>query len=136
LPRQRVKDSIRCLLDSPPPAAATPVSYSAETLVPAERQTVLNALSLTETNVGSIMTPRHRIAWVDLNEPQELILARLKDSAYGQIVVCDGSLERVIGIVRKQDLLDLCLDRNGAALHAATRSSVLIPETESILTAI
>jgi predicted tellurium resistance membrane protein TerC/predicted transcriptional regulator len=136
LPRQRVKESIRRLLDSLPPAATTPGSYSAETLVPAERQMILNALSLTETNIGSIMTPRHRIAWVDLNEPQELILARLKGSAYGQIVVCNGALERVIGILRKQDLLDLCLDRNGAALHAATQSGVLIPETESILTAI
>jgi putative hemolysin len=49
------------------------------------------------------------------------------------LVVCRGSLDRVIGIVRKQDILDLCLDGNGLGLCDAIHSGAFIPETETVL---
>jgi CBS domain containing-hemolysin-like protein len=90
-------------------------------------------LGLADRSVGSTMTPRREVAWVNLDDPQEVVLATIKNSRHAQLLVSQGSIDHVIGIVRKQDLLDLCLDSKALDVRAAAQSPVIIYEAASIL---
>jgi putative hemolysin len=100
----------------------------------AEREMIEGVLDLTERKVSAIMTPRPAVAWIDLQEPKHEILRRIGHCPYAQLLVCRGTIDRLVGVIRKQDILDQALV--GAmpldfakALHA----HLTIPEHTSIL---
>ena len=60
--------------------------------------------------VRAIMTPRHDIQWVDADNPTEAILQGVRRCRHEQIVVARGTLDNVVGMLRKHDLLDMHFD--------------------------
>jgi putative hemolysin len=100
----------------------------------AEREMIEGVLDLTARKVSAIMTPRPAVAWIDFDQPKNEILAAIGRCPYAQLLVCRGSIDRLVGVVRKQDLLDQALGAAppldiGKALHA----HLTIPEHTSIL---
>jgi len=75
-----------------------------------ERDMIEGVLDLADSPVRTIMTPRPDVHWVDLDSPKEQILKRIQTCAHAQLLVCRGSIDEVLGIVRKQDLADQILD--------------------------
>ena len=73
-------------------------SQEAGLLDSAQQQVVERTFTLGERRARDIMTSRPDLAWVDAGEPRDIIL------------VCRGALDDVAGVIRKQDLLDACLD--------------------------
>ena len=59
-----------------------------------ERDMIEGVLDLADSPVRTIMTPRPRVQWVDLNGPKEQILNRIRSCPHAQLLVCRGSLER------------------------------------------
>ena len=101
--RQQVADAVlRFLGGVPLPAQASP---EGKVFGPDERQMVGGVLTLGEREVQSIMTPRSAVHWLDVNEKD--ILAKLQASPHREMPVLDG--EKVIGILRKEDALTLCV---------------------------
>ena len=86
----------------------------------AQQEVVERAFGMGERRIRTIMTARHDIYWIDANEPPDAMLRRVRGSRHEQVVVADGTLDKVVGVLRKQDLLDLHLD--GKALHQADAS--------------
>jgi CBS domain containing-hemolysin-like protein len=78
-------------------------------------------LDLADSPVRTIMTPRPRVQWLDLNSPKEHILSRVRSCPHAQLLVCRGSIDEVVGIVRKQDLIDQVLDGRSADVEQVTR---------------
>src|SRR5262249_24748099 len=70
---------------------------------------------------------------VDLNEPREKVLATIKSSAHAHLLAGQGSIDEIIGIVRKQDLLDLCLESRALDVRTVARPAVVVDEATSIL---
>lgn len=82
------------------------------------------------------MTPRPYLSWIDINQPLDTICNKLRNCPYAQMLVCRDSIDDVVGIVRKQDLLDQSLDRGQLDIERAVRPPHVIPEGSSILRAL
>jgi CBS domain containing-hemolysin-like protein len=143
--RQRVAEAVLRLLGGVPPMPGTSgigheslvdEEGSSDVFAPAEKQMVRGVLDLANRTISSIMTPRHEISWVDLDDPQEVILASIRNSPHAQFPVAEGSIDHIIGVARKQDLLDLSLAGTAINVRAATRAPVSVYEGASILNTI
>jgi predicted tellurium resistance membrane protein TerC len=104
--RQQITDAVlRFLGGVPLPALAIP---EGKVFGPDERNMVGGVLTLGEREVRTIMTPRDGVHSLDLKEQD--VLAKLRASPHREMPVVDGSPEKVIGIVRKEDVLALCIE--------------------------
>ncbi|MDQ7988040.1 MAG: hemolysin family protein [Candidatus Dactylopiibacterium sp.] len=93
-----------------------------------EQEIVSNVLRLDEQRIGTIMTPRKDVHYIDLDEPEE-VRSLIADSEYGRLVVCRGGLENVLGVLHVADLLKPALAGESLEVEAATRPALFVPET-------
>jgi putative hemolysin len=98
-----------------------------------ERDMIEGVLDLADNPVRSIMTPRPRVQWVDVKQPAEQVLSRVRSCPHAQLLACRGSIDEIVGIVRKQDLLDQVLDGQPANVEAVTRPPLTVHESTTIL---
>src|SRR5450631_2707012 len=98
-----------------------------------ERDMIEGVLDLADSPVRTIMTPRPRVQWVDLNNPKEQILSQIRSCPHAQLLVCRGSIDEVVGIVRKQDLMDQVLDGRSPDVEQVTRPPLTVHESTAIL---
>ena len=93
-------------------------------------------LRLADKPVRAIMTPRTEIAWIDRTDPLAEIVAALKAAPHSRFVVCDGSVDNVVGVVQAKDLLDRILDGGDLSVAAALRQPMVVPDTVTALDAL
>jgi CBS domain containing-hemolysin-like protein len=68
-------------------------------------ETVLTgAFEFDQLKVRQIMTPRLRVDYLLLNQPIGQVLRTIQKSAYTRLPLCDGGIDRVIGMVHMKDL--------------------------------
>ncbi len=101
-----------------------------------ERDMIERVLRLADKPVRAIMTPRTEIAWIDRNDPPHEIAATLKSAPHSRFVVCDGSVDNVVGVVQAKDLLDRILDGGELSVAAALRQPIIVPDTVTALDAL
>ena len=101
-----------------------------------ERDMIERLLRLADKPVRAIMTPRTEIAWIDRTDPPKDIAAALKAAPHSRFVVCDGSVDNVVGVVQAKDLLDRILDGGDLSLAAALRQPIVVPDTVTALDAL
>lgn len=100
-----------------------------------EREMIERLLRLADKPVRAIMTPRNEVAWIDRTDPQRAIAARLKALPRSRFLVCDGSVDNVVGVVQAKDLLDRVLEGADWGLDQALRQPMVLPDTVSVLDA-
>lgn len=71
------------------------------------RSILLNLFDLESVKVGDIMTPRSRIEAIDLLDPIDTILATLAGCYHNKLPVCEGEINRVVGILHVRKALGL-----------------------------
>ena len=79
------------------------------------------------------MTPRPDVAWIDVEKPQEAIVKTVRDCPYPQLLVCCATIDKVVGVVRKQDLLNQVFDGGSVDVTRALQTALIVPERTSIL---
>jgi putative hemolysin len=99
----------------------------------AETAIVEMALRLGDRRASTVMTPRTRIEWLDLEDPEEENRQKLRDSAYSRFPVVQGGSQQVIGILNSKDLLAVMLAGQPFELPTATRPPLYLPNTVSVL---
>ncbi len=57
--------------------------------------------------VAILMVPRMNIEWLDLNEDLETIYKKADQSKHSRFPVCEGELDKVVGIISSKDLLEI-----------------------------
>jgi putative hemolysin len=100
-----------------------------------ERDMIERVLRLADKPARAIMTPRTELAWIDRTDPPREIAATLKSSPHSRFVVCDGSVDNVVGVVQAKDILDRILGGGELSLSAALRQPMVVPDTVSALDA-
>ena len=75
-----------------------------------------------------IMTPRPDVVWINIDGPEAATIKTIHECPSAQLLVCRGTLDHVVGVVRKQDLLNQSLD---GRLQDVAQS--LLPPRTSIL---
>jgi len=101
-----------------------------------ERDMIERVLRLADKPVRAIMTPRTELAWIDRTDPPKEIAAALKSAPHSRFVVCDGSIDNVVGIVQAKDLLDRLLGGGELSIGAALRQPIIVPDTVTALDAL
>jgi putative hemolysin len=101
-----------------------------------ERDMIERVLRLADKPVRAIMTPRTEIAWIDRTHPRRDIVAALKSAPHSRFVVCDGSVDNVVGVVQAKDLLDRILDGKDLSVAASLRLPMIVPDTVTAMDAL
>ena len=129
--RQQVANAVlRFLGGVPLPATAEgPAVFGA-----AEREMVGGVLTLGERQVGSVMTPRQDVAWLDMNGGN--LLATLRANPHREFPVGRGGIDKVEGIARKEDVFALCVDGKPIRLEDVLRPAPTVKLNASVLDAL
>ena len=140
-PRQRVADAVLRLLggvplQAPALAGAAGGGFPQEVFAPEEKRMVRGVLGLAERPVTAIMTPRPRVAWLDREAGSEALLRAVRESPYRELPAARGSVDRVEGVVRKEDILHACLGGEPLDLERVMRPPVTVPASASVLDAL
>jgi putative hemolysin len=101
-----------------------------------EHDIVSRALRLDDQRIGSLMTPRMDIHYIDVEDAIDVNLTKIADSPYNRFPVCKGGLSHVIGILHAGYLFEQAiLGRSIKDLDivAATQEALYIPETISAM---
>jgi putative hemolysin len=101
-----------------------------------ERDMIERVLRLADKPVRAIMTPRTEIVWIDRTDPAGEIAQTLKSAPHSRFVVCDGSIDNVVGIVQAKDILDRILDGKELSIGASLRQPMVMPDTVTALDAL
>ena len=98
-----------------------------------EREMIEGVLDLSDRLIRTIMTPRPDVAWIDVDEPPQVIVKTVRNCPFPQLLACRGTVDKVIGVVRKQDLLNQVLDGGTVEVKRAMQTALIVPERTSIL---
>ncbi|RPH58898.1 MAG: HlyC/CorC family transporter [Chloroflexi bacterium] len=94
-----------------------------------EQDMVEGVFRLNNRRVGSLMTPRSEIAWLDVNDSPEEIRIQIEENLYSRFPVCEDSLDNVKGVIEARDLLLESLHGEPLLLKRNLQAPVYIPET-------
>lgn len=108
------------------------VVNEAGAMLPKRSQSMLLAiLDLDNVTVEDIMIPRNEVDGIDIQDPEEEILNRIKHAAYTRLPLFDGNIDSVIGIVHVRDALHVLLDKglDKTYLREIGRRPYFVPES-------
>lgn len=102
----------------------------------AERDMVESIFRFGDRQLRSLMTPRTEIVWLDVNDPEETIRDAVRQTHHARFPVCEGELDRVVGMVQAKDLLSESWSGQSLDLRALARPPLYLPETMLALRAL
>jgi len=99
-----------------------------------EQRVIENLFELDTRSVGSVMTPRDRIAWFSHDEPEETLKARIAAEPFSTYPVCDEEIDRVLGYVDAKELFQRVLNREPLSLQDPTllHKALVVPDRLSL----
>lgn len=109
-------------------AALIDVGTEAGVFETEEHDLVDRVFWLGDQRVSTLMTPRHRVGWIDRNDPPEVQREELLRHRYSHLLFCDGEVDRVLGVVRVKDLVAGLLRGESLDLERALRRPLFVPE--------
>ncbi|NNE98791.1 MAG: HlyC/CorC family transporter [Pyrinomonadaceae bacterium] len=98
-----------------------------------EEELMKNVINLDDQSISALMTPRTKIAWIDLNDSSEVIKKKIENSPYSRRLVADKDLDNIHGFIKAKDLLDLYLSGGFSNIRSIVKNPIFIPETTSAL---
>ncbi|MEE2730254.1 MAG: hemolysin family protein [Pseudomonadota bacterium] len=105
---------------------------------PQELQIIENVFELEQRTLSSAMVPRDSIVYFDLADDSAHISQVIIDHPHNTFLVCDGSLDKLIGLVDSKEILRKVLKGEPAAISAEeiNQNVFYLPETLSMADAL
>ena len=97
-----------------------------------EESLVQRVFRVGDQRVGAIMTPRLDIEWVDVGASDDQLREFLGGHSHGQFVVCQASLDNVLGTVRAADLLSMAMKDAPITLKSLIQEPLFVPDSMGI----
>ena len=97
----------------------------------AKADMIQNMFEFDNRIVRDIMVPRNQVDYLDLQQPMDDILARIKTTGHSRFPLTDGGLENPLGVLLVKDLTVKVLDNvplNHDTLRQLVREPLIIPE--------
>lgn len=114
----------------------TIVGEAGPMIPPRHKRMLLNILDLEEVTVDDIMIPRNEIYGIDVEDPDEVIVDRLRTSNYTRVVLFREDISNVLGILHlrlvTQFMVGDSLDRE--AMLRAADEPYFVPESTPLHT--
>jgi len=96
----------------------------------AERDMLLGVFSLADTTVAEVMTPRIDIVAVDSSADREEVITTLRSSEHARLLVYDGHIDEVAGVIYAKDILAGAPDAR--SWRALVRPAAFVPEGKTL----
>ncbi|QDG49341.1 HlyC/CorC family transporter [Persicimonas caeni] len=100
---------------------------------PAEKEMIWGVMRLADRPVEAVMTPRPDIDWIDVGADEVIVREQLRSTTHSRVLVCNGKVDEVLGVVQAKDLLERSLEGKELDLRAVVREVPVVPETMSTL---
>lgn len=97
-----------------------------------EYEMISRIFRMSDKRASSIMTPRNEIEWLDLEDPDEKLVSRIRASGRSRFPVAEGNLDNLLGVVRALDLVTMQLARPVGvkeAIRTSMKSPLFVPES-------
>lgn len=96
-----------------------------------EHELIENVFELESRSVPSSMTSRESVIYFDIRESEQSIKEKIATHPHSKFLVCDGTIDQVVGYVDSKDLLNRVLGNQSLALSSGVqiRSALIIPDT-------
>ena len=144
--RQRLAYAVLRLIGGVPPSGPGALAAEAagalaeapgdDVFAPLERRMMRGVLELSHRPVLAIMTHRSHVDWIDATAGRDAVLAKLRASPYRAFPVGRGSIDDLLGVVRKEDVLALCLQGQGFEIEMVLKEPVAVPTGATVLGAL
>lgn len=97
-----------------------------------EYEMISRIFRMSDKRASSMMTPRSEIEWLDLDRPDEELVARIRASGRSRFPVAKGGLDELQGVVRSLDLVNFSLTSKRSireAIRASMQPPLFVPES-------
>ncbi len=96
-----------------------------------EHQLIENVFELDTKTVPSAMTTRDSIIYFDRHDDPERIKEIIAEHPHSKFMVCDGTIDQVLGVVDTKDILLRIIQQRDVALcgEALLKTPLMIPDT-------
>jgi CBS domain containing-hemolysin-like protein len=103
-------------------------------VTPQEEVLIHGVFSLGDTKVASIMVPRVDIVGLEQDTPWSEVVDRVRSARHARLVVYDGTLDEVVGILYAKDLLPALLadEEPAAGWRSLVKPAAFIPESKTV----
>ncbi|MGH7638004.1 MAG: hemolysin family protein [Gemmatimonadaceae bacterium] len=86
-----------------------------------------------DRRANAVMTARPDVEWVDVNAQPDDVRRQLANAQHARYLVCDGTLDRVVGVLYSRDMLGHCLRGEEPDLRNLVRQPLYVRETVPVL---
>ncbi len=93
-----------------------------------ERAIISGVVRLADRPVREVMTPRMEIDWIDVNASPEEVKRQLTESPHNRVLVANGSVDEIIGVVQARDVVTALLKNQPLNLRALMRDAPIVPD--------
>jgi putative hemolysin len=94
-----------------------------------EHEMVRNVFRLDDRQIGSLMTPRGDIEYLDITQPLDASLRQVAESNRSRFPVCRGGLHDILGVIETKQLLNQMLTGGVNDLTTQLQPCVYVPES-------
>ena len=101
-----------------------------------EKDMLEAVIRVSDLPARALMTPRPEVFWLDTSDSIEAIRHELEASGRSRFLVCEGDLDKFLGIVEAKDLLGNCLKGEALNLRDHLKSPPVIHEATRVLKAL
>ncbi|MBP5209305.1 MAG: HlyC/CorC family transporter [Clostridia bacterium] len=91
-----------------------------------------SALEFSKTTVADVLTVRADVTWIDVALPPDEIARAIRQSNHSRLLVCDGSLDRVVGVLVIRDFLKQYIDDPRVDVRGVMKQPFFVPLSASI----
>lgn len=94
-----------------------------------QHEMVRNVFRLDDRKLGSLMIPRSEIVFIDIKRPPEENLRQLIESEHSRFPVCDGGLDKMLGVIHAKQVLAWIARGRTPDYAASLHPGIYLPET-------
>lgn len=93
-----------------------------------ERALMTGIMRLADRPVREVMTPRTELHWIERRAPEAELRAAIADSPHSLLLVADGSVDNVVGVVKVRDVLSVLLRGRKVMLARLMKKPAIVPD--------
>jgi len=101
-----------------------------------EQDMMERVLLLGDRSVASLMTNRIEVEWIDVNGVTDEILQKIVSSNHSLFPVCDGEIDKVVGVLSSKKFLVALQHEKQADIKSLMNAARVIPENMKALAAL
>lgn len=93
-----------------------------------EHAMITGVMRLADRRVRGVMTPRGQVEWLDAGDSDADIRAALAATPHTRLLVGEGSVDMVIGVIQARDVVAALIEGRALDLRALARPAPVLPD--------